>query len=223
VLSGLYTWLASDEIGLVKTNIVKCVPPPKLIKTVIEPLSQDQIKQFLAAADRTHTPRRTRAIIHFLLDSGVRATEAAKIQLSNVDLESGRVKVLGKGNKERFVYIGRKACSILWLYVHQERPKPARSTDDHLFLTHDGYPMNRDSIRHLMCRLSKWCGVKANPHLFRHTAAIERLRNGMNAFSLQRFLGHETMEMTRKYLTALADEDIEVQAQRTSPGDNWRL
>lgn len=162
-------------------------------------------------------------MVLFLLDSGVRASEAATVQLGNVNLQTGKVKVIGKRDKERFVYVGSKARSALWLYVSDERPDPARLDDDHLFLTPDGYPMDRHSVRKLIYRLGKWTGIRAYPHLFRHTAAIERLRGGMNVFTLQRFLGHETLEMTQKYVTALSDEDVEVQAQRTSPADNWRL
>lgn len=125
-------------------------------------------------------------------------------------------------NSALLVYLGKRALSALWLYVSDER-YPARATDDHLFLTQDGYPMDRHSIRRAIYRLADWAGIKASPHLFRHTSAIEHLRHGMDAFSLQKMLGHETLEMTRKYLTALDDEDVGDRARRTSPADNWRL
>jgi site-specific recombinase XerD len=222
-LSGLYTWLTSDDIALVETNPVKAVPPPKLPQRVVKTLTHEQINQLLKAADRARTPRRAKALILFHLDTAARASEIATVQLANTDLKSGRVKVKGKRNKERFVYLGKRAISALWLYISDERPDPARASDDHLFLTFDGYPMNRHSVRRVVYRLAAWAGIKASPHLFRHTSAIEHLRHGMDAFSLQKLLGHETLEITRGYLSALADEDVEVQARRTSPADNWRL
>jgi integrase/recombinase XerD len=222
-ISALYTWLASPEIGLVTNNPVSAVPAPKLTKKAVETLTHEQIQRLLDATDRARLPRRARALVLFLLDSGTRVSEAANVKLNDVDIKTGKIKVLGKGKKERFVYIGKLARSALWLYISNERPEPARPTDDHLFLSADGYPLDRHSMRHIIRRLSQWSGVKANPHLFRHTAAIERLRHGMDAFTLQKFLGHTTLDMTRKYLTALADEDIEVQAKRTSPADIWKL
>ena len=59
--------------------------------------------------------------------------------------------------------------------------------------------------------------------LFRHTAAIEHLRHGMDLVSVQHLLGHESIDVTQGYLAALSDEDVEERARRTSPGDNWRL
>ncbi len=222
-LSGLYTWLASDDISLVTSNPVKAVPPPKLPRRVVKTLDHEHIDRLLNVADRARTPRRARAMLLFLVDTAARATEVATVQLSNVDLKSGRVKIVGKRDKERFVYLGKRALSTLWLYVADERPDPARASDDNLFLTEDGYPMDRHSIRRVIYRLADWAGIHANPHLFRHTSAIEHLRHGMDAFSLQKLLGHETLEITKGYVSALADEDVEVQARRTSPADNWRL
>jgi site-specific recombinase XerD len=140
-----------------------------------------------------------------------------------VDLKTGKVRVMGKGSKERFVYLGKRALSALWLYVHDERPEHAQANDEHLFLTQDGYPMTRYTVGSLIARASERAGFHAHPHQLRHTAAIARLRNGMDLISLQRMLGHETLEVTRAYLTALNDEDVEQAATRTSPADSWRL
>jgi site-specific recombinase XerD len=95
--------------------------------------------------------------------------------------------------------------------------------DDHLFLTDDGYPMNRRTVYLMFRRLSERAGVSASPHQLRHSSAIEHLRAGMDLLSVQRLLGHENLETTQVYLTALADEDVEQAARRTSPADNWRL
>ncbi|MCP4539004.1 MAG: tyrosine-type recombinase/integrase [Chloroflexi bacterium] len=140
-----------------------------------------------------------------------------------MNFSSGKVKVLGKRNKERFVYLGKRALSAVWLYAKEERPEPAQVNCSSLFLTIDGYSMDRNSIRHVTRRLSKMIGEHIHPHQFRHTAAIEHLRHGMDVFSLQHLLGHEDLQTTRQYLEALNDEDVEKRARRTSPGDNWRL
>lgn len=221
-ISGLYTWLTSPDIELLKTNPAHGVAVPKLPKRVVRHLPREHLELMLQATDRARTPRRARALLLFLIDTGARATEVAEAQLENANLKTGKIKIRGKRDKERHVYLGRRALSALWLYVQDERPDPAHPHAN-LFLTHDGYPMNRHSIRRAVYRIAKWAGVKANPHLFRHTSAVEHLRAGMNVFALRDHLGHESVKTTQGYLSALNDEDVEKQAQRTSPSDTWRL
>jgi integrase/recombinase XerD len=141
--------------------------------------------------------------------------------MDKVDLETGRCKVLGKGSKERFVHLGRLARQALWLYVHHERVEPLRYRDKHVFLTRQGRPFDRYSLRHLIKRLGNRADVSVTTHLFRHTCAVERLRNGMDLESLRHLLGHAKIQTTQKYLTALNEEDVAKKARRTSPGDNW--
>lgn len=223
LLSAFWTWLSSAEIALVPAHIVHAIPVPKEPKHTVKTLSRDDMEALLAACEHSQNQRRDRAMILFLLDSGCRATEACQIQLPDFDMHAGKVLVTGKGSKQRYVYIGKRALQACWLYLKQERPEPARNDSDHLFLTQDGYPLDRNGLRHILNRIGKRAGVRIHPHLFRHTAAIERLRRGMNLVALQHFLGHEKMETTRKYLTSLNEEDIEKAARHTSAADDWRL
>lgn len=131
--------------------------------------------------------------------------------------------MIGKGNKERFVYVGSRALHAVWLYLTTERPQCQQVRVDPVFLTFDGYPMDRDNLRKAIQRLGKEVVPRVYPHLLRHTGAVWRLRNGMNLEMLREFLGHSSLETTRQYLTGLTDEDVAQAAGRTSPGDNWRL
>jgi site-specific recombinase XerD len=159
-----------------------------------------------------------------MLDAGTRATETCRLQRADLDLKSGRARVVGKGNKERFVYVGTRALHSVWLYLNTERPACKRIGVNPVFVTVSGYPLDRTSLRHILDRLGRRADVpRLHPHLLRHTCAVERLRNGMNLEFLREFLGHESLETTRQYLTGLQDEDIEAGAARTSVGDNWRL
>ena len=110
-----------------------------------------------------------------------------------------------------------------WGSVTPAAPGTGHSVGGCLSLARIAHSLDPDALRLIIRRLAKKAGVKASPHVFRRTAAIERLRNGMNLLSLQRFHGHEKLETTQVYLTALRDDDVRERATRTSPGDDWRL
>jgi site-specific recombinase XerD len=222
-ISALYNWLASPEVGLAERNPARSAPPPKLPKLKVKSLTLDQIEAIVKATELSRCPRRDKALILLLVDTGARASEVTNIKIRDVHFSSGKLKVIGKGSKERYVYLGKRALSGLWLYVKDERPEPARVDEEHLFLTISGYGMDRHTLRNVIRRLARRAGVRASTHSFRHTAAIEHLRNGMDLVSLQHLLGHASVVTTRVYLEALSDEDVETRAKRTSPADNWRL
>lgn len=222
-ISALYNWLSSPDIELADGNPARTVPAPKLPKLKPKALSREEIEAVVSACAGSRYPRRARALVLFLLDTGARASELTGLTVGDVNFASGKVRVSGKGSKERYVYLGKRALSALWLYVKEERPEPARVGTNPLFLTEDGYQFTRHTLRNIIIRLAKNAGVHATPHKFRHTAAIEHLRHGMDLASLQHLLGHSNIAVTRIYLESLTDEDVEERAKRTSPTDNWRL
>jgi site-specific recombinase XerD len=222
-ISAFYTWACSDDVALASDDPTDRVPPPKLPKRKPRALDTDDIEALLQAARQGRCPRRDRAIVLFLLDSGCRVSEVCNLTMEHLDLESGRILVEGKGSKERLTYLGRRARTATWLYISDERPQPAQVNEDRVFLTERGDTMSRFCLRDVIVRLANRVGVKATPHAFRHTAAILHLKNGMDLVSLQHLLGHSDISTTRHYLDALKDEDIQQRAQRTSPVDNLRL
>ena len=111
------------------------------------------------------------------------------------------LKVMGKGNKERLIPVGKHVQRLLWRYINQYRPKSASGNADLLFLTREGRPLTKDRVEKLMARYGRRAaigGVRCSPHTLRHTAAVTFLRNGGDVFSLQRMLGHASLEMTRR-------------------------
>jgi site-specific recombinase XerD len=95
--------------------------------------------------------------------------------------------------------------------------------DQPLFATKNGLALDRNNVRHLVGRAGERAGVEnVHPHRFRHTFAVEFLRNGGNVFELQMALGHETLDMVRNY-AELAQIDLNKAMRKASPADRWRL
>lgn len=233
ILSSLWTF-AAQEFGV--PHIIKQVEKPSYTQKEIVPFTESEIKLLLAAAEwtmlwntskgkavRSHRPtwRRDIAIILLLLDTGLRVSEMCKLLVSDYQQESGRLMVrYGKGNKQRVVFLGATAQRVLWRYMMgRQRIRP----QDPIFTTRDSKPLDRGYVRQLVARIGDNAGVPSvHPHRFRHTFAIQFLRNGGNVFELQRILGHSELDTVKIYLS-IAQVDIERAQKANSPADNWRL
>jgi len=168
------------------------------------------------------TAIREKALLLFLLDTGARISEALNLKMTNLHLEEGRALVTGKGAKERYVFIGKATKRALWRYISLSRPEPAPNVD-RVFLTFQGRPLPYRRATFELQRLAKKSGIEnVHPHRFRRTAAIQFLRNNGSLFALQKMLGHETLDMVRRYVE-LASDDVEQAHKTASPVDNWNL
>ena len=193
---------------------------PKAPVTVMEPLTPEETKKVIASINKkSSTGTRNYAVFVTLLDSGLRASEAASITLSNLNLADGFIKVMGKGAKERVVPIGKYVRTVLWSYVDKVRPDPSGHDCNSLFLTTNGKPITVNTIKLFFSRLAKSSGVKRlHAHLCRHTFAINYLLNGGDIFSLKEILGHTTLDMVSHYLH-FTSAQITEQHQKYSPMD----
>lgn len=233
-LSSFWNWV-SREFELPNPF---SVPAIKAHTKPIDPLSMETIERLILVCDsstkksqlrksyisKRSTAKRDKAIILTLLDTGMRVSELCGIDISTVDFDMGRILVTGKGNKQRFVYLGKVSKQAVWRYLTERFPNDAPPKDEPLFVNQDGFHrMTRYGVLLLLKRLGKKIGVLGvHPHRFRHTFAIQFLRNGGNVFELQQLLGHSDLEMVRNYVK-LAQLDLEVIARKASPVDNWRL
>jgi len=229
-------WMNSDlQLPRVDNDLAR----PKYKPAEITPFSEGEIRKLLNACSRTSlavtknrkkftmprpTSQRDQAIILMLLDTGLRVSELARLSIQDVNLENGEVFVkpfsTGRKTKSRVVFLGNSSLKAIWKYLSTR--KDAKPTDP-VFLSSTGVPMNKNSIRHFLVNIGKRAGVKnVHPHRFRHTFAIQYLRNSGDIFTLQRMLGHSSLSMVQHYL-AIADFDVKAAHQRASPADNWRL
>lgn len=194
----------------------------KLIKACqySQPVNKDGKKTYRF---RLHNQDRNTAIVLTLLDTGIRPGEICRLKISDVNLTNGEIQIrpyhIGK-TRPRVVIIGTTARKAIWKYLStRESPKH----NDPMFLTDDGHEMTRYTLGSLIADLGQRAGVSdANPYRFRHTFAIQYLRNGGDVFTLQRLLGHATMEMTRRYLMIAQCDTLDAH-RRASPVDRWRL
>ena len=145
------------------------------------------------------------------------------LKVNDIDFAEGIFKVMGKGAKEREVPLGTTARRAIIRYIETARPRPLNVNTDTLFLTMDGSPITQQSVAQVLKRIAKRVRLKhLYPHLLRHTFAVRYLVNGGDAFSLQKILGHESLDMTRRYVE-LANTDIKKKHQQFSPVDNLNL
>ena len=211
---------------IITSNPFSRVKVPKPPKKVIVTFSGKQLAAMLKSVNTSMTAGfRDWTIILMLLDTGLRASELVGLTMDNVNLEDGMVKVLGKGSKERIVPFGAKVQRALWKYIQRYRPQPANPLFPTLFLTASGNPITTDRLRTIIEKYARRAGiegVRCSPHTFRHTFAISYLRNGGDVFSLQRILGHSSLEIVRNYVN-LAEADIKACHRRFSPADNMEI
>lgn len=232
----LFGW-AHSEMDIPRPDL--SLKMPKVSYPEIQPFTKEEIDKILKASvaakamrrdgqnsfrRRNKNANRNRAVVLVLLDTGVRVSECAAFRIKDVNLENGEIYVRplqsSRKNKSRTLQLGTAATKAVWRYLaERERSIP----DDILFLTQDNRPMDRHSIRGMINRIGKSAGVLGcYPHRFRHTYAIQFLRNGGDVFSLQHSLGHTDWAMTRHYAN-LAQSDFSNTHHRASPVDNWRL
>jgi site-specific recombinase XerD len=193
---------------------------PKAPIESVEPLRPEEIQQVASSIDKNSpTGIRNHAIFMMDLDNGLRASELTGIELGNVNLKEGYIKVMGKGAKERIVPIGKFVQATLWHYINHARPKPINPECDRLFLSQDGKPITVNTIKLIFSRLAKHSGVKRlHAHLCRHTFAINYLLNGGDIFSLKTILGHSTLAMVSHYLHFTSSQ-LTAQHHKYSPMD----
>lgn len=233
-LSALWTW-AERELHI--PHIIRGhVQRPRYKRPPIAAYTRTEVGAMLNAASKAapwttstgkiveehrSTATRDRAILLVLLDAGLRASELCDLVIEDYDVKQGRLHIRhGKGNKGRYVYLGESARKALWRYFaerHNVQPT------EPLFRTWRGNHMDRNALRHMIQNCADRAGVPAaTVHRWRHTFAINYLRNGGNVLELQRLMGHERTDTLRIYVD-LAQTDLQDAQRRASPADNWRL
>ncbi len=221
-IRAFFNWAYQE--GYLPANPLAKLKPPKAPTRVTNILTPAEINSILKSIDcRTAAGARNYAMLVLFLDTGLRCGELRSLLLTNVNLEGGYLKVLGKGGKERILPFGTAAQKALLRYLLHFRPPPANFVIGTLFLTADGRPLSKNCVKGIFEAIVRSSGVKRlHPHLCRHTFATNYLINGGDVFTLQQILGHTTLEMVRRYVT-LASSQVTIQHRKFSPMDRLTL
>jgi len=217
-LSALWQWAIQQ--GVCSENPVRQMKAPVAEKKTIIPLSKVEVSALLESASQSLYPYRDRAIILTLLDTGIRATELCNLQIKDINRITGHIRVIGKGKKERLVPISTETIAAIDEYLEIRGENTQTSP---LFARKSGKPLDRCKLRKTLAELGNKSSVShVFPHRFRHTFAIQFLRNGGNIYSLQKILGHSTLDMVKRYL-AIAQYDVDHDHAIASPVKCWNL
>ena len=205
IISGLkafYKYLIYDE--LIDKDPTQLIEGPKLGRKLPDTLSYEEIVKLLEGIDHSKPEgQRNRAILEVLYSSGLRVSELVNLRLSNVYEDIGFLRIIGKGDKERLVPIGKDALRYIKIYKEEVRVhlNVAEGHSDFVFLNRRGKQLTRVMIFTIIKELAKKVGLNKtiSPHTFRHSFATHLIEGGADLRAVQEMLGHESITTTEIY------------------------
>jgi integrase/recombinase XerD len=201
VLKRFYRYLLRQ--GRIKGDPTLRIDAPKLPRSLPKSLTEDDVEQLLAAPRVEHAlGLRDKAMLETLYASGLRVSELVTLKLTQVSLDMGVVRVVGKGSKERLVPLGEEAIEWIQRYLKEARPGLlAGRMSDEIFVTARGAAMTRQMFWHLLRRYTLQAGLRKaiSPHTLRHAFATHLLNHGADLRVVQLLLGHSDISTTQIY------------------------
>jgi len=203
--------------GLIVEDPAANVETPKFRMRLPNHLSAEEVNRLLAQPDTgSAIGMRDKAMIEVLYSTGLRVSELVNLRLSDLQMESGCLRCIGKGNKERLVPMGRTAVAAIEEYVRGSRQQLLRGkTSPHVFLNRFGGRMGRIGFWKKLADYGKQAGLrlKLKPHMLRHSFATHLLERGADLRSVQLMLGHADISTTQIYTHVVKERLKEVYKQ----------
>ena len=204
-----FRWLVRE--GKIDSDPVALIESPKTGRGLPKALTEEQVESLLAAPDTgTSLGMRDKAMLELMYATGLRVSELVGLELSNINLNQGVVRVIGKGQKERLVPIGDEAHESLNAYLSGSRPELLQGVQtDYVFVTTRKSGMTRQAFWYMVRRYAEVCDVsrKMSPHMLRHSFATHLLNHGADLRVVQLLLGHSDLSTTQIY-THIAREGL---------------
>ncbi len=205
ILSGLHSFYKYLLIeNLIHTDPTELVDAPRIGRKLPDTLSKEDVEILLEGVDRS-TPEgeRNRAMLETLYSCGLRVSELVNLKISDIFPKEAYIRIIGKGNKERLVPIGRTALKHIELYKQSVRHliEVTKGEEDILFLNRRGSRLTRVMVFTIIKNLAQKCGLKKtiSPHTFRHSFATHLVEGGADLRAVQEMLGHESITTTEIY------------------------
>jgi site-specific recombinase XerD len=199
-MRGAFAWLHARD--RVPRDPAAVVPGPKQPRTLPATFKGSELERLLDRPVRPE-PRalRDRALLELLYGCGLRASEACGVRIRDLDIAHRRLRVTGKGDKQRMVPLGGAAAQALITYLQSARPALAGAGgDDHLFLSVRGRPLQPSDVRRALQAALRREGLPSrSPHALRHSFATHLLEGGADLLSIQEMLGHASVATTQVY------------------------
>lgn len=229
ILSGVrsfYRWLLLD--GRIDADPTELLESPRLGEHLPEVLTTDEVDKLEASIDLSKPEgHRNRAIIEVLFSCGLRVSELTHLRLSDLFLDDGYVRVMGKGSKERLVPISQRAIHELELWFYDRNLMTIKpGEEDYVFLNRRGAHLTRTMILIMVKRQAEAAGIQKtiSPHTLRHSFATALLEGGADLRVIQAMLGHEDIGTTEIYThidtTTLREEILQHHPRNISSREN---
>ena len=223
IISGLrafYKYCMLEDIS--KTDPTALLEAPKTKRVLPDTLSFDEIEQMIAAIDLSKPEGgRNKAILEVMYSCGLRVSEVVNLKISQLYLDVGFIRVIGKGDKERLVPIGRSAVKYINIYKNKIRVHipVKKGSEDTLFLSSRGAALSRVMIFYIIRDLAAKVGITktVSPHTFRHSFATHLVEGGADLRAVQEMLGHQSITTTEIY-THLDREFLRKTLESFHPG-----
>jgi integrase/recombinase XerD len=188
-----------------ETNPTDLIETPKIGLKLPDTLSEEEINNLISAIDLSHPQgERNRTILETMYSCGLRVSEIINLKISDLFFEEGFIRVLGKGNKQRFAPIHHTTQKYIQLYINTIRNKitTKKGFEDILFLNRRGKGLTRQMIFIILKDLAITIELnkKISPHTLRHSFATHLLKNGADLRAIQQILGHESITTTEIYI-----------------------
>ncbi|MRN39139.1 site-specific tyrosine recombinase XerD [Neisseria sp. N95_16] len=213
----LYAWLEETEQR--HDNPTTFLKAPKQAQKLPKLITESQIDRFLSAPD-TDTPHglRDKALLEVMYATGLRVTEAVKLQLGDIDLNKGWIRTIGKGDKQRIVPLGGEAVYWIERYVQESRPLLLKDKMcDELFVSQKRVGISRQLAWMIVKEYAEMAGITAlSPHGLRHAFATHLVNHGADLRVVQTLLGHADISTTQIY-THVANQRLKSVVEQHHP------
>ena len=190
-------------------------------RSLPKPISLAQVRALLEQPTKSSTPeaKRDEAMLQLLYASGLRVSELISVNVEDVNIIDGDVRVFGKGRKERIIPIHKQAATVVEQYVRDARPHLARNKDEKaMFLNRRGERLTRQGFWQILKQYAKLAGLTTavTPHTLRHSFATHMLSGGADLRAVQELLGHANISTTQVY-THLTTEHVRRSYEKAHP------